>query len=115
MYKGDYSRKSTLVEHGFRLPSAIDNRPLQFPEFQSEFPQRMVYISATPGDYRVGTMPKTTVSELVVRPTGLLEPIIEIRPVFGQVDDMLHEIRLRAKDVKNECLLPLLQNGCPKT
>ena len=95
MYRGDYSRKSTLVEHGFRLPSAEDNRPLQFPEFV-EFPQRLIYVSATPGDYEM-EQTEGQMAELVVRPTGLLEPVIEIRPVLGQVDDMLHEIRLRAK------------------
>lgn len=94
MYRGDYSRKSTLVEHGFRLPSAVDNRPLQFPEFV-EFPQRLIYVSATPGDYEMEET-EGQMAELVVRPTGLLEPVIEIRPVLGQVDDMLHEIRLRA-------------------
>ncbi|MDG2064745.1 MAG: excinuclease ABC subunit UvrB, partial [SAR324 cluster bacterium] len=95
MCRGDYSRKSTLVEHGFRLPSAVDNRPLQFPEF-FEFPQRLIYVSATPGDYEM-EQTEGQMAELVVRPTGLLEPVIEIRPVLGQVDDMLHEIRLRAK------------------
>ncbi len=95
MYRGDYSRKSTLVEHGFRLPSAVDNRPLQFPEFV-EFPQRLIYVSATPGDYEMEET-EGQMAELVVRPTGLLEPVIEIRPVLGQVDDMLHEIRMRAK------------------
>ncbi len=95
MYRGDYSRKSTLVEHGFRLPSAVDNRPLEFPEFV-EFPQRLIYVSATPGDYEM-EQTEGQMAELVVRPTGLLEPVIEIRPVLGQVDDMLHEIRLRAK------------------
>ncbi|MEZ7852871.1 MAG: excinuclease ABC subunit UvrB, partial [SAR324 cluster bacterium] len=101
MYRGDYSRKSTLVEHGFRLPSAVDNRPLQFPEFV-EFPQRLIYVSATPGDYEMEET-EGQMAELVVRPTGLLEPVIEIRPVLGQVDDMLHEIRLRAK--RNERVL----------
>ncbi len=101
MFKGDYSRKSTLVEHGFRLPSAVDNRPLQFPEFE-KFPQQMIYVSATPGDYEM-ELTKGKMAELVVRPTGLLEPKIEIRPVMGQVDDMLHEIRLRAK--RNERVL----------
>ncbi|MDC0223893.1 excinuclease ABC subunit UvrB [Deltaproteobacteria bacterium] len=95
MYRGDYSRKSTLVEHGFRLPSAVDNRPLEFPEFV-EFPQRLIYVSATPGDYEM-EQTEGQMAELVVRPTGLLEPVIEIRPVLGQVDDMLHEIHLRAK------------------
>ena len=101
MYRGDYSRKSTLVEHGFRLPSAVDNRPLEFPEFV-EFPQRLIYVSATPGDYEMEET-EGQMAELVVRPTGLLEPVIEIRPVLGQVDDMLHEIRLRAK--RNERVL----------
>ena len=101
MFKGDYSRKSTLVEHGFHLPSAVDNRPLKFPEFE-KFPQQMIYVSATPGDYELD-LTKGRVAELVVRPTGLLEPKIEIRPVLGQVDDMLHEIRLRAK--RNERVL----------
>jgi len=91
MYKGDFSRKSTLVEHGFRLPSAVDNRPLQFLEFD-KFPQKVIYVSATPGDYEL-ELTEGRYAELVVRPTGLLEPKIEIRPVLGQVDDMLHEIR----------------------
>ncbi len=101
MFKGDYSRKSTLVEHGFRLPSAIDNRPLQFPEFE-KFKQQIIYVSATPGDYELD-LTKGKMAELVLRPTGLLEPKIEIRPVLGQVDDMLHEIRLRTK--RNERVL----------
>jgi len=92
MNKGDYSRKSTLVEHGFRLPSAVDNRPLRFPEFE-EFPQKLIFVSATPGDYE---LEKTDgrLTELVIRPTGLLEPTIEVRPVLGQVDEMLNEIRM---------------------
>ena len=94
MYRGDFSRKSTLVEHGFRLPSAVDNRPLQFQEFE-HFPQRLIFVSATPGDYEL-EQTKGQMAELVVRPTGLLEPKIEIRPVLGQVDDMLHEIRVCA-------------------
>ncbi|HIO10236.1 MAG TPA: excinuclease ABC subunit UvrB [Deltaproteobacteria bacterium] len=101
MNRGDFSRKSTLVEHGFRLPSAVDNRPLQFPEFV-EFPQTKIYVSATPGDYEL-EQTEGQMAELVVRPTGLLEPIIEIRPVLGQVDDILHEIRMRAK--RNERVL----------
>ena len=95
MYRGDFSRKSTLVEHGFRLPSAVDNRPLQFHEFE-QFPQRLIFVSATPGDYEL-EQTKGQMAELVVRPTGLLEPKIEIRPVLGQVDDMLHEIRVCAR------------------
>ena len=101
MYKGDFSRKSTLVEHGFRLPSAVDNRPLQFPEFV-KFPQRVIYVSATPGDYELEET-GGRFTELVVRPTGLLEPKIEIRPVLGQVDDMLYEIRNCSR--KNERVL----------
>jgi len=95
MYRGDFSRKSTLVEHGFRLPSAVDNRPLQFPEFE-QFPQRLIFVSATPGDYEL-EQTKGQMAELVVRPTGLLEPKIEIRSVLSQVDDMLHEIRVCAR------------------
>jgi len=95
MYRGDFSRKSTLVEHGFRLPSAVDNRPLQFYEFE-QFPQRLIFVSATPGDYEL-EQTNGQMAELVVRPTGLLEPKIEIRPVLGQVDDMLHEIRICAR------------------
>ncbi len=101
MYRGDFSRKSTLVEHGFRLPSAVDNRPLQFPEFE-QFPQRLIFVSATPGDYEL-EQTKGQMAELVVRPTGLLEPKIEIRPVLSQVDDMLHEIRVCAR--RNERVL----------
>ena len=101
MNRGDFSRKSTLVEHGFRLPSAVDNRPLQFPEFV-EFPQTKIYVSATPGDYEL-EQTEGQMAELVVRPTGLLEPIIEIRPVLGQVDDILHEIRMRTN--RNERVL----------
>ncbi|MCH2286467.1 MAG: excinuclease ABC subunit UvrB [SAR324 cluster bacterium] len=95
MYRGDFSRKSTLVEHGFRLPSAVDNRPLQFQEFE-HFPQRLIFVSATPGDYEL-EQTKGQMAELVVRPTGLLEPKIEIRSVLSQVDDMLHEIRVCAR------------------
>lgn len=94
MFKGDRSRKETLVEYGFRLPSALDNRPLMFAEFEAKAPQR-IYVSATPGPYE-----KTHCSsyvEQVVRPTGLLDPLVEIRPALSQVDDVLSEINLRAK------------------
>tara|TARA_R110002049_G_scaffold147342_2_gene310178 strand:+ start:1443 stop:3470 length:2028 start_codon:yes stop_codon:yes gene_type:complete len=93
MYKGDRSRKSTLVEYGFRLPSALDNRPLKFEEFESLSPQ-VIYISATPGDYELNK--SSRVAEQVVRPTGLIDPVIEIRPVASQVDDALSEINERA-------------------
>ncbi|MEC7217444.1 MAG: helicase-related protein, partial [SAR324 cluster bacterium] len=93
MYMGDRSRKTTLVEHGFRLPSAIDNRPLTFEEFEKvDLP--FIYVSATPGDYELQKA-GPQVAELVIRPTGLVDPPIEIRPVIGQVDDMLEEIRIR--------------------
>ena len=94
MYKGDRSRKSTLVEYGFRLPSAMDNRPLQFEEFENLLPQA-IFVSATPGNYEEARAPQMI--EQVVRPTGLLDPQIEIRPVESQVDDLLSEINVRAK------------------
>ena len=100
MYEGDASRKRTLVEHGFRLPSALDNRPLKWPEFQGKIGQT-VYLSATPGDYEVGL--SDGVVEQVIRPTGLLDPEIEVRPVKGQVDDLLDEVKARVS--KNERVL----------
>ena len=93
MYKGDRSRKETLVEYGFRLPSALDNRPLRFDEFEKLMPQ-CIYVSATPGPYEL--MHSGAVVEQVVRPTGLVDPEIEIRPVTGQVDDLMSEITARA-------------------
>lgn len=93
MYKGDRSRKETLVEYGFRLPSALDNRPLKFEEFESLAPQT-IYVSATPGTYETEKS-QGEVAEQVVRPTGLLDPEIEVRPVTTQVDDLLSEIRIR--------------------
>ena len=92
MYKGDRSRKQTLVEYGFRLPSAMDNRPLQFEEFRSFMPQT-VFVSATPGDYEIEQNPDTI--DQLVRPTGLIDPEIEVRPVATQVDDVLSEINKR--------------------
>jgi len=94
MYKGDRSRKQNLVEYGFRLPSALDNRPLQFSEFEKIAPQ-MTFVSATPGNYEHEHASETI--ELVVRPTGLTDPDIEVRPVGTQVDDLLSEIHLRTK------------------
>lgn len=97
MYKGDRSRKETLVEFGFRLPSALDNRPLKFEEFEALAPQT-VFVSATPGNYELEKS-AGDVADQVVRPTGLLDPELEVRPVATQVDDLLSEIRLRsAKD-----------------
>ena len=101
MWHGDRSRKKTLVEYGFRLPSAMDNRPLQFEEWEERVNQ-VVYVSATPGPYEL-TKAAGVVTEQIIRPTGLLDPEVEIRPVKGQIDDLLHEIRDRAK--KNERVL----------
>ena len=94
MYAGDRSRKTTLVDYGFRLPSALDNRPLKFEEFEALAPQT-IYVSATPGNYELEKSGGDVVDQ-VVRPTGLLDPIIEVRPVATQVDDLLSEIRQRA-------------------
>ncbi len=101
MYHGDRSRKENLVEYGFRLPSALDNRPLTFEEFERRTNQ-IVYVSATPGPYEL-TKAGGVVVEQVIRPTGLTDPEVEVRPVRGQIDDLLHEIRLRAE--KNERVL----------
>lgn len=98
MYNGDRARKTTLVEYGFRLPSALDNRPLNFEEFESVMPQT-ICTSATPGDYELGKTDSKIV-EQIIRPTGLLDPQIEVRPTVGQIDDLLHEINVRVK--KNE-------------
>ncbi len=94
MYNGDRSRKETLVEHGFRLPSALDNRPLSFAEWEALVPN-VLFVSATPGDYEL-TRSEGVVVEQLIRPTGLLDPQVEVRPVAGQVDDLLEEIRRRA-------------------
>jgi excinuclease ABC subunit B len=95
MYKGDRSRKTTLVEHGFRLPSALDNRPLNFEEWEETVPQ-CLFVSATPGDYELEAS-GGVVTEQLIRPTGLLDPEVEVRPVEGQVDDLLGEIRKRVE------------------
>ncbi|MDR3685872.1 MAG: excinuclease ABC subunit UvrB [Coriobacteriia bacterium] len=92
MHEGDRSRKITLVEHGFRLPSALDNRPLRFDEFEARVPQ-FVYVSATPGDYELGISQQ--IVEQIIRPTGLIDPQIVVRPVKGQVDDLIGEIKER--------------------
>jgi excinuclease ABC subunit B len=94
MYHGDRQRKTTLVEYGFRMPSALDNRPLSFEEFETRLGQ-IVYVSATPGPYELGKSGGVVV-EQVIRPTGLMDPKVDVRPVKGQVDDLLAEIRTRA-------------------
>ncbi|MBK6589809.1 MAG: excinuclease ABC subunit UvrB [Acidobacteria bacterium] len=101
MFKGDQSRKGTLVEYGFRLPSAKDNRPLNFQEFEERVGQT-IYVSATPGPYEL-TKVEGEVIEQIIRPTGLLDPMVEVRPVKGQIDDLLEECRLRAE--RNERVL----------
>ncbi len=101
MYHGDRSRKQTLVDYGFRMPSALDNRPLTFEEFEHRVNQ-VIYVSATPGPYEL-TKTGGVVVEQVIRPTGLVDPEVEVRPVKGQVDDLLEQIRLRA--ARNERVL----------
>jgi excinuclease ABC subunit B len=101
MYHGDRSRKENLVKHGFRLPSALDNRPLTFEEFENRVHQ-LIYVSATPGPYEL-TKAGGVVVEQIIRPTGLIDPEVEIRPIQGQVDNLLHEIRERSR--RNERVL----------
>ncbi|MDC3070975.1 helicase-related protein, partial [Bacteroidota bacterium] len=98
MYGGDRSRKENLVEHGFRLPSALDNRPLKFEEFD-QICNQIIFVSATPSDYELNKS-NGIVTEQIIRPTGLLDPIIEIRPIKNQIDDLIEEIRIRVE--KNE-------------
>ncbi|MEO4054218.1 excinuclease ABC subunit UvrB [Solibacillus sp. CAU 1738] len=100
MFNGDQARKSVLVEHGFRLPSALDNRPLKFDEFQTKFGQA-VYVSATPGPFELEHTPEMV--EQIIRPTGLLDPTIDVRPIEGQIDDLIDEIHERIK--RNERVL----------
>ena len=99
MYFGDRSRKETLVEYGFRLPSALDNRPLNFDEFERLMPANVICTSATPGDYELNQADGEVV-EQVIRPTGLLDPVIEVRKPLGQIDDIMQEIKQRIE--KNE-------------
>jgi excinuclease ABC subunit B len=101
MYNGDRARKQTLVDYGFRLPSALDNRPLQFDEFQDKINQ-VIYVSATPGDYELDHVDNMFI-EQIIRPTGLLDPIVEVRPTEGQIDDLVGEIKTRI--AKNERVL----------
>ncbi|HQU73872.1 MAG TPA: helicase-related protein, partial [Calditrichia bacterium] len=103
MYAGDRSRKQTLVDYGFRLPSALDNRPLQFEEFDQKTHQ-VICVSATPAPYEIERS-KGLVVEQIIRPTGLLDPVIEVRPTDGQIDDLIEEIRLRIE--KGERVLAL--------
>ncbi|KPK37031.1 MAG: excinuclease ABC subunit B [Nitrospira bacterium SG8_35_1] len=105
MYRGDRSRKETLVEYGFRLPSALDNRPLRFDEFE-ERTNQVIYVSATPGDFELNQA-DGRIAEQIIRPTGLMDPVIEVRPARNQVDDLLAEIRLRA-DKKEAVLVTTL-------
>jgi excinuclease ABC subunit B len=95
MWHGDRSRKQNLVDYGFRLPSAMDNRPLRFEEFETRVGQTL-YVSATPGPYEL-TKTSGAVIEQIIRPTGLLDPEVEVKPIRGQVDDLLHQIRLRTE------------------
>jgi len=104
MYHGDRSRKETLVDYGFRLPSALDNRPLNFPEFEQRINQ-VIYTSATPADYEYGHSQQ--VAEQLVRPTGLLEPTVEVKPTKGQIDDLLDQIKTRV-DKGERCLVTTL-------
>ena len=101
MYRGDRSRKETLVEYGFRLPSALDNRPLRFDEFEERSSQ-VIYVSATPGNFELDQA-DGRIAEQIIRPTGLMDPVIEVRPAKNQVDDLLAEIRMRAE--KKEAVL----------
>jgi excinuclease ABC subunit B len=96
MYNGDRARKETLVEYGFRLPSALDNRPLRFEEFESKIKQA-IFVSATPGDYEL-EQTNNEVVEQVIRPTGLLDPIIEVKPTKNQIDDIINQINERIKN-----------------
>ncbi|WP_367366957.1 excinuclease ABC subunit UvrB [Leuconostoc pseudomesenteroides] len=96
MFNGDKARKETLVNYGFRLPSALDNRPLTLPEFEQHVNQ-IIYMSATPGDYEMNRVTPEHIAQQIIRPTGLLDPKVEVRPVMGQIDDLVGEINLRSK------------------
>ena len=101
MYHGDVSRKQTLVDYGFRLPSALDNRPLNFHEFDDHVKQ-VVFVSATPGPYEMEV--SSAVVEQVIRPTGLLDPTVDVKPTQGQIDDLIQQIRERV-DRGERCLV----------
>ncbi len=104
MHEGDASRKRTLVDHGFRLPSALDNRPLTWEEFAGRIGQT-VYLSATPGPYELGRAQGEFV-EQVIRPTGLVDPEIVVKPTRGQIDDLIGEIRAADRDATSGCWSP---------
>jgi len=104
MFEGDRSRKQTLVDFGFRLPSALDNRPLNFPEFE-RFARNILYVSATPGDYELKIAQEKV--EQIIRPTGLLDPEVEVRPVTGQIEDILKEVQLRIKQKERTLITTL--------
>jgi excinuclease ABC subunit B len=96
MYEGDRSRKQTLVDYGFRLPSALDNRPLKFKEFSEKINQ-VVYVSATPAKYEIEKSKDTVIAEQLIRPTGLIDPLIEIKPIKNQVDDLIEQVQEKVK------------------
>lgn len=104
MFAGDYARKKSLIDYGFRLPSALDNRPLNFDEFYSKINQA-VYVSATPGDFELEK--SAVVAEQIIRPTGLLDPEISVRPTEGQLDDLVSEINIRTAKIKEHLSQPL--------
>jgi len=106
MHNGNLSRKQTLIEHGFRLPSAYDNRPLKFEEFE-EYMGSTVFVSATPGKYEMANVPKKSIVEQVVRPTGLTDPSVEVRPITGQIEDLLGEIK-KTVDIGERVLITTL-------
>ncbi len=107
MYNGDRARKEVLVEHGFRLPSALDNRPLTFKEFERHI-NNVIYISATPGEYELERSPEPV--QQVIRPTGLVDPVVEVRPTKGQIDDLIAEIRDRVKNRQRVLVTTLTKN-----
>lgn len=113
MHNGNFSRKQTLIDHGFRLPSAHDNRPLRFEEFE-EYMNSVVFVSATPGKYELGNTPKEDIAEQVVRPTGLLDPIIEVRPTEGQIPDLLKEIKKRTDKGERVLITTLTKSSSEK-
>ena len=104
MYNGDRSRKMSLVDNGFRLPSALDNRPLTFEEFNGKLKQ-IIYVSATPGDYEISR--SSEVVEQIIRPTGLLDPMVEVRPTLYQIDDLVKEINKRVANHERTLVVTL--------
>ena len=113
MYGGDRARKINLVEYGFRLPAAMDNRPLKFNEFE-ELTDKTIYVSATPADYELEKS-EGVIVEQIIRPTGLLDPLISVRPSLNQIDDLLEEIQLRIERNERVSLSPRSQSEWPKS